>query len=260
MTALAISDLHVRFGGVRAVDGLDLAAPVGRITGLIGPNGAGKSTTFNVCSGLVRPTSGTVTFDGTDLTHLAAARRAHLGIGRTFQRVELFDTLTVEQNVALGREARMAGSSPLRLILSGRGEAGVIGERARYALDLCGITDLAERRAGTLSTGQKRLVELARAVAGDFRLLLLDEPSSGLDVGESQHFVELLRRVVASSGTGVLLVEHDMRVIADVCEYVYVLDFGQLIFEGTAGAVLSSDIVRRAYLGTEAVGVAEEVG
>lgn len=257
MSSLVIEDLEVRFGGVRAVGGLSLEAPVGRITGLIGPNGAGKSTTFNACSGFVRPTGGRIRFGSVDLTASSVADRARHGIGRTFQKVELFETLTVRENVALGREARMAGASVLRQLVTGRGEAEVVARRTQQALDLCATTGLAEERAGALSTGQRRIVELARALAGDFQLLLLDEPSSGLDVGESRRFAELLREVVDATGVGVLLVEHDMRVIADVCDYVYVLDFGQLIDEGEPADVLESEAVRAAYLGTEAVTVRE---
>ncbi|MGI8663393.1 MAG: ABC transporter ATP-binding protein [Acidimicrobiales bacterium] len=253
---LSVRDLEVRFGGLRAVHNLSLDASVGRITGLIGPNGAGKSTTFNVCSGLVRATKGTVSFDGVDLTTAPSSRRARCGIGRTFQRMELFDTMTVAENVSMGREARMAGASALRLVLPKRDEMRAVAEATERAMELCGITDLAGRRAGPLSTGQKRLVELARAVAGEFRLLLLDEPSSGLDVSESEHFAGILRTIVARAGIGILLVEHDMRVIATVCDHVYVLDFGELIFHGTATEVLGSDIVRAAYLGTEPIDIA----
>ncbi|MBA2282597.1 MAG: ABC transporter ATP-binding protein [Acidimicrobiia bacterium] len=253
--ALVVEHLEVRFGGVRAVHDLSLTAPVGRITGLIGPNGAGKSTTFNACSGFVRPTSGTVRFGTVDLTGAPSSRRAHCGIGRTFQRMELFDTLSVRENVALGREARMAGTSPLRQLLPAAGEAEVVAAATARALALCGLEASAGERAGSLSTGQRRLVELARALAGDFRLLLLDEPSSGLDVHESRRFAELLREVVDATGVGILLVEHDMRVIADVCDYVYVLDFGELIAEGIATNVLVDDVVRAAYLGTEPVPV-----
>ncbi len=254
--ALTVERLVVRFGGVAAVDGLSLRAPVGAVTGLIGPNGAGKTTTFNVCSGLIRPTEGRVGFGDVDLTTAPVPARAHCGIGRTFQLIELFDTLTVRENVALGREARLAGTSPLRQLVPRRGEQALVARATDLALEECGLTTIAGERAGTLSTGQKRLVELARALAGEFRLLLLDEPSSGLDVTESERFTRLLREVVTRTGIGVLIVEHDMTVIAGLCDYVYVLDFGRLIFEGTSQAVLASDIVRAAYLGTEPVPVA----
>ncbi len=249
LDALVVKDLTVRFGGVVAVDGLSLTAPVGVITGLIGPNGAGKSTTFGVCSGFVRPLSGRVSFAGADLTGTPASHRARAGIGRTFQRIELFDSLSVLENVALGREARLAGTSPLTQLLARRGEGAAVAGAAREALERCGLSAVAGSRAGVLSTGQRRLVELARALAGGFRMLLLDEPSSGLDAAEVKRFGELLREVVATTGTGVLIVEHDMSVIADICDDVYVLDYGRLVFHGTPGEVLGSDVVRAAYLG-----------
>jgi ABC-type branched-subunit amino acid transport system ATPase component len=255
LDGLVVEDLTVRFGGVLAVDGLSLRAPLGSVTGLIGPNGAGKSTTFGACSGFVQPASGRIRCCGRDVTHLRASHRAHAGIGRTFQRIELFDSLTVAENVAMGLEARLAGSSPLTVALSRRGQGSTVAAAAREALDRCGLSGIARDRAGVLSTGQRRLVELARALAGGFRVLLLDEPSSGLDAGEVVHFSDLLRGVVASAGLGVLIVEHDMSLIAEICDHVYVLDYGRLIFSGTPREVLGSEIVRAAYLGTSADGL-----
>ena len=252
--ALLIADLTVRFGGVTAVDGLNLRAPAGSITGLIGPNGAGKSTTFGVCSGFVRPAGGRVSFAGVDLTGMAPSRRAHAGIGRTFQRIELFDSLTVRENVAVGREARMAGSSPLKAVLGRPGESAVVARAASEALERCGLCEVAGERAGSLSTGERRLVELARVLAGEFRMLLLDEPSSGLDAAEVRQFSRLLREVVQARGIGVLIVEHDMSLIADICDDVYVLDYGRLIFHGRPQEVLTSDVVRAAYLGSASIG------
>ena len=250
---LVVDHLQIRFGGLVAVRDLSLTAPPGRITGLIGPNGAGKSTTFNACSGFVATASGRITFDGLDLTHAPPTRRAEVGIGRTFQRMQLFDHLPVRTNVALGRELGVAGRSPITHLWSRRSERAVIAAAADDALALCGIEHLADERAGALSAGQRRLVELARALAGDFSLLLLDEPSSGLDVHESEAFGELLERVVDTRGTGILIVEHDMSLIASICQWIYVLDFGQLIFDGPPDAVLASETVRAAYLGTEPI-------
>ena len=254
MAGLHIDGLVIRFGGHTAVDHLTMDAPIGSVTGLIGPNGAGKTTTFNACSGAIAPSGGDITFDGHDLTTAPESRRAHLGIGRTFQRIELFDSLSVSENVALGREARLAGVSPVSQLIPRRGEKAMVTAAARRALELCGISGLAGQRAGRLSTGQRRLVELARALAGDFRLLLLDEPSSGLDHSESEAFTDLLRQVVGETGIGILIVEHDMTVISGLCDYAYVLDFGQLLFEGIPTEVLSSELVRKAYLGTEDLG------
>jgi ABC-type branched-subunit amino acid transport system ATPase component len=250
---LVVDGLRVQFGGLVAVDDLHLEAPVGRITGLIGPNGAGKSTTFDSCSGFNQPAHGRISFAGVELTGAPPVRRAQVGIGRTFQRIELFDSLTVRTNVAMGREARFAGRSPLTQLWTKRSERADVEQATDEALELCGLDGLADVRAGALSTGQRRLVELARALCGGHRLLLLDEPSSGLDPHESKEFGRLLRLAVEKWGTGILVVEHDMSLIAAVCDYVYVLDFGKLIFEGSAAEVLGSDVVRIAYLGTEPI-------
>jgi ABC-type branched-subunit amino acid transport system ATPase component len=249
---LTVDSLVVRFGGLVAVDDVSLVAPVGRITGLIGPNGAGKTTLFNACSGLVRPVRGQVRLDGRDMTHLPLARRPQLGLGRTFQRIELFDSLTVRQNVELGREGVLAGSMPWRQLLASRTERRLVTEAADDALAVCGLTGDADRSAGSLSTGNRRLVELARVLAGGFRLLLLDEPSSGLDERESERLGEILTAVVRDRDVGILLVEHHMSLVLSVCEYLYVLDFGRLLFEGTPDEAVASEAVRAAYLGTAA--------
>jgi ABC-type branched-subunit amino acid transport system ATPase component len=159
--------------------------------------------------------------------------------------------MTVAENVALGREAGLAGSNPLRQLVSSGRTAAALRRTVDEALELCGITDLASRPAGALSTGQRRLVELARAAAGDYRMLLLDEPSSGLDPAESERFGAILRRIVDERGTGILLVEHDMALVMSVCEYLFVLDFGCLIFEGTPSETRQSPVVRAAYLGAD---------
>jgi ABC-type branched-subunit amino acid transport system ATPase component/branched-subunit amino acid ABC-type transport system permease component len=248
---LEIAGLTVRHGGLVAVKDLTLRAPPGRITGLIGPNGAGKTTTFNASTGLVRPFAGSVRLHGRDVTNLSPAGRSRLGLGRTFQRMELFDSLTVAQNVDLGREAGMAGTNPWRQLLGRRSDRAEVAARTRQALDLCGIDDLAGQHAGLLSTGDRRLVELARCLAGRFDVLLLDEPSSGLDRAERARFAGILRRVSVERGAAILLVEHDMSLVMDLCDYVYVLDFGELIFEGEPEAVRASPIVQAAYLGAD---------
>jgi ABC-type branched-subunit amino acid transport system ATPase component len=250
---LLVDGLTVRFGGLVAVDDVSLRVEVGQAVGLIGPNGAGKTTTFNACSGLVTPASGRITLFGTDVTDRGPSARARLGLGRTFQRMELYDRLTVRENVAMGLEAKLSGGRALGWLVSSASERRAVTEATEQALERCGITDLAARRAGVLTSGQRRLVELARALAGDFRLLLLDEPSSGLDPGETVAFGEVLRAVVAEDGRGVLLVEHDMALVRAVCEFAYVLDFGRLIDHGPIGHVLTSDVVRAAYLGEEDV-------
>jgi ABC-type branched-subunit amino acid transport system ATPase component len=241
----------VTFGGLVAVDGLALRAPTGRITGLIGPNGAGKTTTFNACCGLVSAATGVVQLDAKEITRLSPAHRARLGIGRTFQQMELFDSLSVMENVAIGSEASMAGTNPLTQVFSKSSDRASIDAAARAAITLCGIAELADATAGSISTGQRRLVELARCLAGPFRILLLDEPSSGLDRHETEHFGRILQRVVAERDVGILLVEHDMSLVMDICQHIYVLDFGVPIFEGTPLEVAASPLVQAAYLGTD---------
>jgi ABC-type branched-subunit amino acid transport system ATPase component/branched-subunit amino acid ABC-type transport system permease component len=247
-----LAHVMVRYGGHVAVNDVSLNAPAGAITGLIGPNGAGKTTLFNVASGLVKPASGTLRLHGTDMSALDPAARARRGLGRTFQKMELFDSLTVAENVSLGREAGQAGHLPWRQVAETRKDRHIRSEAAGQAMALAGIADLADRPVAALSTGQRRLVELARCLAGEFDMLLLDEPSSGLDALETQRFGGILTRVVAERGAGILLVEHDMALVMTVCDYVHVLDFGTKIFEGTTAEVGSSEIVRAAYLGTEA--------
>jgi ABC-type branched-subunit amino acid transport system ATPase component len=251
VNGLSVASLTVRFGGHTAVDGLDLEASAGRLNGLIGPNGAGKTTTFNACTGLLRPTAGRVHFKGRDVTSLGPAARARLGLGRTFQRMELWASMSVAENVALGVEAGLAGANPFRHLIPRRRERTHLGHRVDEALNRCGLEDIAGRPAGALSTGQRRLLELARAIACGFDVLLLDEPSSGLDHAESARMGQILRRLVDEAGTGILLVEHDMALVMSVCDYLYVLDFGELIFEGTPAETMSSPAVRSAYLGSE---------
>jgi ABC-type branched-subunit amino acid transport system ATPase component/branched-subunit amino acid ABC-type transport system permease component len=249
---LEVDGLTVGFGGLIAVDGLSLTAAPGKITGLIGPNGAGKTTVFNACSGLVTPRSGKVRLSGRNVTRLPAAARARTGLGRTFQQMELFDSLSVLDNVLVGFEASKAGGGVYSQVVAKRGERQQGLAIARSLLELCGLTDLEDAQAGALSTGQRRLVELARCLAGPFSVLLLDEPSSGLDHRETETFGQILKRVVAERGVGILLVEHDMALVMDVCDEIYVMDFGTRIFAGTPDQVRSSAAVRAAYLGTDA--------
>ena len=248
---LRVDNVVVRFGGLVAVNGVSLEVGLGEPVGLIGPNGAGKTTTFNATSGLVRPTRGSVTLFGHDVTRKSPGARARLGLGRTFQMMELYDRLTVRQNVAMGLEAKLAGSRLLGAMLGTRAEKDRIDEVTEHALTRCGIQALADRRAGVLPIGQRRLVELARALAGDFQVLLLDEPSSGLDHKETDRFGDVVQEVVQEDGRGVLLVEHDMSLVRRVCAYSYVLDFGTLIAQGPTAEVLESPKVRAAYLGEE---------
>jgi ABC-type branched-subunit amino acid transport system ATPase component/branched-subunit amino acid ABC-type transport system permease component len=247
---LEVRGLTIVFGGVRAVDSLSLRAPTGRITGLIGPNGAGKTTTFNACTGLLRPGGDPIWFKGRSVSRHSPALRARLGMGRTFQIVELCPSLTVYDNVRLGREASSAGVNPRTQLVATRSELREAQEETERAMRDVGIWDLRERPVRQLAAGQKRLVELARALAGGFDLLLLDEPSSGLDQLETRSFGEVLSQAVESRGLGVLLVEHDMALIMSICAYVYVMEFGRLVFDGPPSEVRASSVVAAAYLGS----------
>jgi ABC-type branched-subunit amino acid transport system ATPase component len=244
----------VRFGGAVALDKVSLAAPVGTVTGLIGPNGAGKTTMFNACSGLLKPSGGHVSLFGSDITKMSPAARARHGLGRTFQRVQLFESLTVRTNIELAPECAIAGPNPYRHFVSRRREQQHIDAAAQRAIDMAGVGPFLDKLVKDLSTGQRRLVELARVLAGPFDVVLLDEPSSGLDQGETERLGEILTKSVAERGIGLLLVEHDMSLVRQVCADIYVLDFGTLIFEGSPEQMLQSEIVRAAYLGSEAEG------
>ena len=252
---LVASDVAVRFGGLVALDGVTVEAPPGRITGLIGPNGAGKTTLFNVCCGFQSPEHGTVSLDGVDVTRESPARRARLGLGRTFQRMELFRSLTVRENIRLAAESVHVADDPLTqlgLVGGGRRVRAEVTEIADDLIGVAGLGPVADQLAGEISTGQGRLVELARALARRPRILLLDEPSSGLDVTESAAFGQLLLRLVADRGIGIFMIEHDMSLVLNICEWIHVLDFGRPLMVGTPAEVRTSPEVRAAYLGQSA--------
>ena len=234
MNGLVARDISVRFGGLVAVDGGGLEAPTGRITGLIGPNGAGKTTIFNVCCGFLRPNGGSVLLDDLDITHTSAAKRARLGLGRTFQRLELFRTLSVRNNIELAIQSLHIGNDPLTqlgLLGGGRRVRREARKRADELLELVGLREIAEKMAGKISTGQGRLLELARALARNPRLLLLDEPSSGLDATETAAFGALLQRIVDERDVGILLVEHDMELVLGICQWIYVVELGRPLID-----------------------------
>ncbi|ABL83513.1 MULTISPECIES: ABC transporter ATP-binding protein [unclassified Nocardioides] len=235
---LEVEDVVVQFGGVTAVDHAGFAAHAGRITGLIGPNGAGKTTCFNVITGLQRPTQGSVRFEGRSITRLPVHRRSRRGMGRTFQRLEAFGSLTVRDNVRVARDIH-------------RGIAGLVRPAAAdvdHLLERVGIAAYAAERADSIPTGVARLLELARCLAADPKLLLLDEPSSGLDESETDAFGELLA-ALADDGRGILMVEHDMDLVMSVCDDIHVLDFGRVIASGPPAEVRADPAVQQAYLG-----------
>ncbi|MFZ6002582.1 MAG: ABC transporter ATP-binding protein [Actinomycetota bacterium] len=233
MTALTVSGVRVSFGGRVALQDVDLVASSGAITGLIGPNGAGKTTLFNVICGLQAPQRGSVEIDGQDVTRLAPFKRARLGLARTFQRLELFGLLTVRENVRLA--AHVSG-------------APQPDAAAEALLERLGIADLASRRSDRLPTGQARVVELARALATRPKVLLLDEPASGQDESETASFARALREV-AANGVAVVLVEHDIQLVMEVCSKIHVLDLGRVLATGTPSEVQRDEAVLAAYLG-----------
>ena len=246
---LEVRGLTVRYGGVVAVSNLSLKAPLGRCTGLIGPNGAGKTTVFNACFGLIPSATGEVELLGRSVARLGPAARARRGMTRTFQRMELFDGLTVRENIEMGREAAWVGSNVLRCLYRSPGGRAVVRQASDEAVELCGLADLADRPTGSLSTGQRRLVEFARALASPATVLLLDEPSSGLDHAETSKFASVLANAVEARGLAAILVEHDMDLVSSACEEVHVVDFGKTIFEGRMADAQHDARVRAAYLG-----------
>ncbi len=237
MPILETREVAVRFGGHLAVNNVSLSVDAGEITGLIGPNGAGKTTTFNVITGLQPPTRGHVLLDGKDITSVSAHQRARGGIARTFQRLELFGSLTVRDNVLTAAELRhKGGTNPHQL--------------TDQLLERVGLTDLADQRADSLSTGSARLVELARALACDPRVLLLDEPASGLDEQETERFAEILVDLTGD-GLGILIVEHDVPLVMRLCAQITVLNFGEVLASGTPIEVQKNPEVIDAYLGQD---------
>lgn len=241
MALLDATDISVRFGGLLALDAASLIVETGCITGLIGPNGAGKTTLFNVITGLQHPTTGRVTLDGRDITDAKPHRRARLGVARTFQRLEAFGSLSARENVLVAAEMRRRWA----------GDSTPPAEIVQRALEQVGIVGVADQIVDSLPTGTARLVELARALATKPRVLLLDEPSSGLDEDETDALGRLLLEL-ADDGLGILLVEHDMPFVMSTCIHIDVLDFGRVIARGTPTEIQGDAAVQAAYLGTNA--------
>ena len=239
MALLEVDDVVVQVGGVTAVNEARFALDAGRVTGLIGPNGAGKTTCFNVITGLQKPTRGHVRYEGRDITSMQPHRRAKRGMARTFQRLEAFGSLTVRDNVRVALDIHLG----LRGLLQ-RTPAGSVDA----LLERVGIEEYADERADSIPTGTARLLELARALASEPTLLLLDEPSSGLDESETDDFGDLLREL-AGEGRAVLMVEHDMDLVMTVCDEIHVLDFGRVIASGSPSEIRANRRVQEAYLG-----------
>ncbi|KUO10321.1 ABC transporter ATP-binding protein [Streptomyces sp. DSM 15324] len=248
-TLLSVDGLTVAYGGVTAVDAVTFAVPEAQVTGLIGPNGAGKTSLIDALTGYTRPAAGRVLLDGTDITRRPAHWRARQGLTRTFQSVELFDDLTVRENLLTARERTAAAA--LGSLTPRRAKASDHTSDVARALELTGLEAVADRYPAQLTLGRRKLVGVARALASRPRLVLLDEPAAGLDSDESQEFGARLR-LLADDGVGVLLVDHDMGLVLSTCDQVMVLDFGRVIASGPADEIRRDPVVISAYLGSEA--------
>ena len=250
MSLLSTAGLTRNFSGLVAVDGIDMKVEAGSIHAVIGPNGAGKTTLFNLISGLVEPTSGQINFNGNDISNLPVHARAGLGMARSFQNIRIFSTTTVLENVLTGLHSTIhssLGAIVLRLPDFRRAEKTAV-ERARTALELVGLAGKSEALAGALPYGDQRRLEIARAMAAQPRLLLLDEPAAGMNPAETDALALLVRRI-RDAGTTVLLVEHDMGFVMDIADTVTVLNFGRRIAGGPPAAVRRDARVIEAYLG-----------
>jgi branched-chain amino acid transport system ATP-binding protein len=252
MPLLDIHGLTVAYGGVHANDDVDLVVEAGQVCGLIGPNGAGKTTFIDAISGFTRPASGRVSFDGSDITSLSPAQRADAGLTRTFQSIELFDDLTVWENLLVAAERPRWWSGVVDLVRPSRRSAAE--QQAEWALDVIGLGHLRDRLTTHLSHGQRKLVSVARALANRPKLVLLDEPAAGLDTAESQAVGSHLRDFL-TRGISVLLVDHDMGLVLEACDHIYVLDFGRVIAQGTPAEIQSNPAVVAAYLGEPVTGL-----
>ncbi|MBV8949272.1 MAG: ABC transporter ATP-binding protein [Actinobacteria bacterium] len=249
MPLLQARDISKRFAGITALDDVTLDVEPGEPVGLIGPNGAGKTTFFNCLLGMLRPDGGRVVFDGRDITRLPVYKRARLGFGRTFQRIELFSGMTVRDHLLVAERAHRGTGALWKDVLNLSKATPEEIAKADATLELLGLLDHADRPIESCGLGRGRLVEVGRALMTDPKLLLLDEPSSGLDRIETDELVTTLESVQRERGTAILLVEHDVEMVQRFVSRLYVLDFGTLIASGPTAEVLGDATVRKAYLG-----------
>lgn len=247
---LEVAAIRKTFGGLVAVNDISFRIKAAQIVGLIGPNGAGKSTTFNLISGLLRPSAGTVKFRGADISGLRSRQIAARGMARTFQHVKMIPDMSVLENVALGAHLRAQQDVASAMLGLNRAEERQLFKEAQAQLERIGMGAYLHERAGNLAMGQQRLMEIARALCSDPALLLLDEPAAGLRHKEKQALVTVLRQL-QREGMSILLVEHDMDMVMEVCDHLVVMEFGTLLTQGTPAEIQQSPAVRAAYLGTE---------
>ena len=254
---LELQDVSKQFGGLQALNQVNMTVPDNRIVGLIGPNGAGKTTLINNISGLDHPTSGTIHFRGENITRAAPHRIARLGIARTYQNIRLFGEMTVLENLLIGQHGRSSASLAEAMIFAPRHlrQERHMRARAGELLTRFDLTALAHVRAGNLPYGDQRRLEMARALATQPSLMLLDEPTAGMNPIETQQLGEQIIRL-REEGLTVLVIEHDMALIHQVCDEIYVLNFGQIIAHGTPEAIKNNPLVIEAYLGKDDNGAA----
>jgi sulfate-transporting ATPase len=252
---LEVRDVTIRFGGVVANDSVSYEVRPGEICGLIGPNGAGKTTNFNAVNGLILPNAGSMRFMGRDITKMAVHERAELGMARTFQLMRLFPRLSVLDNIMVGTHLKNEAGfvSSLLMLERSRSEDKRAKEQAEEIMELLGISQYADAKVSGLPFGVLRLVELGRALITQPRVLLLDEPASGLDVSETDAFAEILFKVRDEMGHTIFIIEHDMRLVMAICDYLYVLEFGRNLAEGFPKEIQNDKAVIAAYLGEESV-------
>ncbi|HEY1831476.1 MAG TPA: ABC transporter ATP-binding protein [Acidimicrobiales bacterium] len=246
---LSLSSVTKSFGGIVAVHGISFDVAAGESVGLVGPNGAGKTTLFNCVCGQLRPEGGTVIFDGVSLHGMPTFKRARLGIGRTYQKVEVFTDMTVRDHLLVAERARRGESRLWKDLMNQSKPTADELRNVEETLELVGISHLADTSVNALGLGNCRLVELARALAAQPKILLADEPSSGLDLGETAEVAAVLRTVQRDRGTAVLLVEHDLSMVGEVVDRTVVMDLGAMLAEGSFDEVMADPMVRQAYLG-----------